>query len=166
MHTTDLTDTTDQFLEQHRVTALFQEPAGARRAVRTLERMGIQPDELSIPHVADSTAKDSDRYPAWVRQLRWNVGLGSTVLAIGLLSMLGQFGQLDITTIAAVFIATALVGAAWARTQVGESPAWRATFRTPTDRPIEAVVQSNRGITVTEAVERLWSMSPIDLVRG
>ncbi len=156
----------DQFPEQHRVTALFREPAGARRAVRTLERMGIQPDELSIPNVADATDKDSDRYPTWVRQLRWKVGFGSTGLAVALLSLLSRFGRLDVTTIAAVFIATALVGAAWARTQVGKSPAWRATFRTPTDRPIEAVVQSNRGITVTEAVERLWSMSPIDLVRG
>ena len=159
-------DTEDQFPEQHRVTALFREPARARRAVRTLERMGIQPEELSIPHVDEATDQDPDRYPAWVRQLRWKVGLGSTVLAIGLLSILSRFGQLDITTIAAVFIATSLVGAAWARTQVGESPAWRATFRTPTDRPIEAVVESNRGITVTEAVERLWSMSPLDLVRG
>lgn len=159
-------NTDDQFPEQHRVTALFREPAGARRAVLTLERMGIQPEELSIHDVAETTDEDPDRYPAWLRQLRWKVGFGSTVLAIALLSMLSQFGQLDFTTIAAVFIATALVGAAWARTQVGESPAWRATFRTPTDRPIETVVQSNRGITVTEAVDRLWSMSPIDLVRG
>ncbi len=156
----------DQFPEQHRVTALFRGPAGARRALRTLERMGIQPEELSIPDVAVSTDKDPDRYPAWVRQLRWKVGLGSTGLALALLSLLSRFGQLDVATIAAVFIAAALLGAAWARTQVGESPAWRATFRTPTDRPIKAVVESNRGITVTEAVERLWSMSPIDLVRG
>ena len=156
----------DQFPEQHRVTALFREPAGARRAVRTLERMGIHPEELSIHDVADSTDKDPDRYPAWLRQLRWKVGLGSTVLAIAFLSILSRFGQLDVATIAAVFIATALIGAGWARTQVGESPAWRATFRTPADRPVEAVVESNRGITITEAVDRLWSMSPIDLVRG
>ena len=154
----------DQFPEQHRVTALFREPAGARRAVLTLERMGIQPDELSVADT--STDEDPDRYPAWLRQLRWKVGFGSAVLAAALLWLLSQFGRLDATTIAAVFIATALLGAAWARTQVGESPAWRATFRTPTDRPIKTIVQSNRGITVTEAVERLWSMSPLDLVRG
>ena len=154
----------DQFPEQHRVTALFREPAGARRAVLTLERMGIQPDELSVTDT--STDEDPDRYPAWLRQLRWKVGFGSAVLAAALLWLLSQFGRLDATTIAAVFIATALLGAAWARTQVGESPAWRATFRTPTDRPIKTIVQSNRGITVTEAVERLWSMSPLDLVRG
>lgn len=159
-------DTTDQFPEQHRITALFREPSKARRAVRALERMGIQPEELSIPHADESTDKDPDRYPAWVRQLRWKVGVGSTALAIAALSILSLFGRLDVAVIAAVFIAASLVGAAWARAQIGDSAAWRATFRTPTDRPIEAVVESNRGITVTEAVERLWSMSPLDLVRG
>lgn len=155
-----------EFPEQHRVTALFREPAEARRAVLTLERMGMKPGELSIPRLADSTVKDPDRYPAWIRQLRWKVGFASTALAVVVLSILSRFGRLDVAVISAVFAATALVGATWARTRIGESPAWRATFRTPTDRPIEAVVQSNRGITVTEAVERLWSMSPLDLVRG
>lgn len=156
----------DQFPEQHRVTALFREPAGARRAVLTLERMGLQPDELSVADADASADEDPDRYPAWLRKLRWKVGFGSAVLAAASLWVLSQFGRLDATAISAVFIAASLLGAAWARTQLGESPAWRATFRTPTDRPIETIVQSNRGITVTEAVERLWSMSPLDLVRG
>lgn len=152
---------------EHRLTALFRGPDTARQAVRKLERMGIQPDELSVPiDLASEDQTRTDRYADWFRHLRQKAAIGSTILAVVLMLVLDRVGNLDTSAIAAVLIASALAGAAWARSQLGESSAWRATFRTPPDQPVKAVIESDRGISVTEAAERLWSMSPLDLVRG
>ncbi len=152
---------------EHRLTALFRGTETARKAVRKLERMGIHPDELSVQiEPASSAETRTDGYANWLRQLRQKATIGSTILAVGLMLLLAWIGDLDVSAIAAVLTASAFGGAAWARSQLGESSAWRATFRAPTKKPVQAVIESDRGISVTEAAERLWSMSPLDLVRG